>query len=248
MLYTIKEIADLAGETTRTLRYYDEIGLLRPAGTGVNSYRYYDQESLLHLQQILFFRELQVPLKQVREILCHPGFNLLDALEDHRLAIQKKAERLEQLLATIEHTIDTIKGETSMSAEDYFQGFDETQYEEEVQQRWGHTPQYTESQKKWTSYSKDQREAIKAAGGDLTIRMVGSDPQLSADDPDVQAAVGEYFDYLNRYFYTCDLDFLRNLADMWVQDPRFAVNYERIRPGGAEFVRQAVHVYCDWHS
>jgi len=132
-----------------------------------------------------------------------------------------------------------------MSAEDYFEGFDETQYEAEVQQRWGHTPQYVESQRKWASYSQDERVAIKAAGSDITVRMVGTDPQVSPDDPDVQAAVGEYYAYLNRYFYNRDLEFMRNLADMWVQDPRFAANYDRIRPGGAEFVRQAVHLYCD---
>ena len=87
MAYTIKEIADLAGVTTRTLRYYDEIGLLPPAETSANGYRYYDHASLLKLQQILFFRELDVPLKDIQLMMNHPDFNLLDALEGHRAAL-----------------------------------------------------------------------------------------------------------------------------------------------------------------
>lgn len=132
-----------------------------------------------------------------------------------------------------------------MSDNDYFEGFDESQYEEEAKQRWGHTSQWAESQKKWASYSKEQKEAIKVEGGDITKRMVGEDPTLSPDDPGVQAAIGEYHAYINKYFYTCGVEFIRNLADMWVQDPRFAINYERIRKGGAAFVREAVHIFCD---
>lgn len=245
MAYTIKEIADLAGVTTRTLRYYDEIGLLEPADTGDNGYRYYDQGSLLRLQQILFFRELDVPLKDIHLIMSRPDFSLLRALEEHRASLENRAKRLGKLIDTVDRTIETIKGDQIMTAKDYFEGFDETQYEEETRQRWGNTPQYAQSQKKWASYSKEQKDAIKVEGGRLTIRMVSDDPNASPDDPDVQAAIGEYHAYINKYFYTCDVEFLRNLADMWVEDPRFAINYERVREGGAEFVRQAVHIFCD---
>lgn len=245
MAYTIKEIADLAGVTTRTLRYYDEIGLLERADTGDNGYRYYDQGSLLRLQQILFFRELDVPLKDIHLIMSRPDFNLLRALEEHRASLENRAQRLDKLIDTVNRTIATIKGDQIMTAKDYFEGFDETQYEEEARQRWGNTPQYAESQKKWASYSKEQKQAIKVEGGRLTMRMVGDDPNTSPDDPGVQAAIGKYHAYINRYFYTCDVEFLRNLADMWVEDPRFAINYERVREGGAEFVRQAVHIFCD---
>lgn len=244
MAYTVKEIAGLAGVTTRTIRYYDEIGLLSPAFTGHNGYRYYDEGSLLRLQQILFFRELGVPLKEIQLIMSRPDFNLLRALEGHRASLQSKAKRLDKLIDTVDQTIATIKGEWIMSVEEYFEGFDETRYEGETQRRWGDTPQYAESQVKWAGYSKEQKDKIKAEGGEITIRMVG-DPNASPDDPDVQAAIGEYLAYLNKYFYTCNVGFLRGLADGWVQDPRFAINYERIREGGAEFVRQAVHIFCD---
>jgi DNA-binding transcriptional MerR regulator len=245
MHYTIKEFADLAGVTTRTLRYYDEIGLLNPAQIGDNGYRYYDQNSLIKLQQILFFRELDVPLNDIQLILCRPDFNLLQALVEHRRSLKNKAFRLSKLIKTIDNTIETLNGGKSMIAEEFFAGFDEAQYQEEAKERWGSTAKYAESQKKWASYSKVQKEAIKANGNRLIRQMVGEDPNASPDDPGVQAAVGEYLAYINQNFYTCDIASLRALADMWVQDPRFAENYDKVRPGGAEFVRQAVHIYGD---
>lgn len=248
MAYTIKEIANLAGVTTRTLRYYDEIGLLAPADTGDNGYRYYNLDSLLRLQQILFFRELDVPLKDIQLIMSGPDFNLLRALEEHRASLKDRARRLDRLIDTVDQTIATLKGEFIMTAKDYFEGFDEARYEGEARQRWGNTPQYAESRQKWATYSKEQKDAIKAEGGRLTIRMVSEDPGASPDDADVQQAIGDYHAYINKYFYTCDLEFMRNLADMWVEDPRFAINYQRVREGGAEFVRQAVHIYCDRHA
>lgn len=244
MAYSIKEIADLAGVTTRTMRYYDELGLLAPAEIGENGYRYYDHDSLLRLQQILFFRELDVPLKDIQRILNQPDFNLVGALEEHRAALQKKGHRLDRLIGTVDQTIKGIQGEGLMTDKDLFEGFDEAQYEEETKELWGDTPQYAESQRKWASYSDEQKEAIKAEGGRLTIGMVGG-PESSADDPDIQNAVGEYYDYLNKFFYTCEVSYLRGLADMWVGDPRFAINFENVREGGAVFVREAVHIYCD---
>jgi DNA-binding transcriptional MerR regulator len=248
MTYTIKQIADLAGVTTRTIRYYDEIGLLDPAETGNNGYRYYDEVSLLRLQQILFFRELDVPLKDIQLIMRRPDFNIRKALDEHRISLQNRVKRLERLIETVDQTIASIQGDWTMTEKDYFEGFDETQYEEETKQRWGQTSQYAESQRKWGSYSKEEKEAIKTEGGRITLRMVGEDPNASPDNPDVQAAVGEYYAYLNQYFYTCDVGFLRGLSDMWEQDPRFSANYERIRAGGAAFVRKAVHIYCDTHA
>ncbi|MCJ7733611.1 MAG: MerR family transcriptional regulator [Anaerolineales bacterium] len=246
-MYTIKEMADFAGVTTRTLRHYDQVGLLTPAAIGENGYRYYDHGNLLRLQQVLFFRELDLPLKEIQYILSRPDFQPLAALENHRDAIREQVKRYNQLLETIQNTIGSLKGENKMAANEYFEGFDETQYEGEVRERWGNTSQYAESQRKWSSYNKDQKEEIKQEGGRITIRMVTENPGARPDDPDVQEAVGDYHAYLNRYFYTCEVEFFRGLADMWVHDPRFAVNYEQIREGGAAFVRDAVHIYCDRH-
>lgn len=132
-----------------------------------------------------------------------------------------------------------------MRAEQYFEGFDEGRYVEEARQRGGNTPQYAESQVTWAGYSKEQKGAIKAKGGRLISQLVSSNPETPPDDPDLQAAIGDYLAHNNKHIYTCDVGFLRELAEMWVAAPRFAGNYERIRPGGAEFVRNAVHFYCD---
>jgi MerR family transcriptional regulator, thiopeptide resistance regulator len=245
MHYSIKKIANLAGVTRRTLRYYDQIGLLSPAGIGANGYRFYDKDSLARLQQILFFRELDVPLKEIQAILERSDFSPLLALEKHRKALRDRKLRLEKLILTLDKTMTAYKGEFRMSPKEYFDGFDESQYEEEAKERWGSDEKYAQSQKKWSSYSKEQKEAIKAQGGEITQRMVGSGLQVTPGDPGVQAAIGDYLAYINRNFYTCDIISLRGLAEMWVQDPRFAVNYERIREGGAEFVREAVNIYCD---
>ena len=247
MTYTINEIAKMAGVSTRTLRYYDQIKLLEPAGIAKNGYRYYDRGNLLTLQQILFFRELEIPLKEIQRIMSQPNFNLAEALAHHREALRQRQNRTERLIHTIDQTLCAInrKEKNTMTDKDYFAGFDHSEYEEEARQRWGKTSMYIESQKKWNSYSAEQKEAIKAESRRLTVRMVGKNANTTPDDPDVQAAIGEYLAYLNRYFYTCDADYLRGLADMWVTDPRFAANYERVRKGGAAFVREAVHFYCD---
>jgi len=132
--YTIKDLADVASMTTRTIRYYDEIGLLPPMEIGENGYRYYDQENLLRLQQILFFRELDLPLKEIELIINRPDFNIVSALENHRSSLNKKVKRLNTLITTIDDTIEAIKGEKTMTEKDYFKGFDESRYEDEVKQ------------------------------------------------------------------------------------------------------------------
>ena len=199
-MYTIKEIADLAGVTTRTLRYYDQLGLIIPAEIGENGYRYYDHENLLRLQQVLFFREMDFALKDIQFILSRPDFNLKTALEKHRESLINQKNRISRLLETIENTMDSLKGEKKMSDKDYFSGFDESLYEEEARKLWGETNKYKESSRKWSSYTREQKEEIKREGGRITLRMVTENPNASPDDPDVQAAVGEYYDYLNQYF------------------------------------------------
>ena len=248
MKLTIKMLADLAGVTTRTLRYYDEIGLLAPNHIGDNGYRYYDYGNLLQLQQILLYRELDVPVKQIKNYILQPEFNVLESLEQHRRNLEKDMQRMVKIIDTVDQTIATLKGEWMMSTEDYFEGFDEKKYEQQAKKLWGDTAKYKQSHKRWASYTDNQKEAIKEEGRVLTLRMVTRDALTLPDDPDVQTAVGEYFEYMNKYFYTCDLEFLRALADMWVQDPKFSENYERIREGGATFIRKAVHIYCDNHA
>ncbi|MBI9047266.1 MAG: MerR family transcriptional regulator [Anaerolineaceae bacterium] len=243
MQYSIKGLADLAGITTRTLRYYDEIGLLKPAEIKSNGYRYYDQKNVYTLQQILFYKELDVPLTDIQRIISQKEFDLIKALESHSIALQRKVNRYQQLLNTVENTIHNLKGKIIMENDAYFEGFDERQYAEEAELRWGETMSYKESMQNWSSYSDEQKEVIKMKSKDLAIRMVSENQDVKPDDMDVQKAVGEYLAHINEYFYTCDAASLVTLSEMWVEDPRFAQNYNRIREGGAEFVREAVRIF-----
>lgn len=244
MAYTINEIARLANVSTRTIRYYDEIGLLAPAYTGKNGYRYYDRNSLLLLQQVLFFRELEMPVKEIANILENPVFNLVETLLMHRQALQKESRRIQKLISTIDNTINMIKGDREMTDQELFVGFDEEKYAKEAKDRWGDTDAYKQSIQRWSSYSETQKEKIKNEGGEITTRMVGVHAECKPGDEVIQKAVGDYLAYLNKYFYTCNAEFLRRLSMMWVEDPRFAVNYERIREGGAQFVHEAVEIFC----
>lgn len=244
MAYTINEIARLANVSTRTIRYYDEIGLLAPAYTGKNGYRYYDRNSLLFLQQVLFFRELEIPLKEIASILENPVFNLVETLLIHRQALLKESQRIQKLITTIDNTLNMIKGDKEMTAQELFSGFDEEKYTQEAKDRWGDTDAYKQSIQRWSSYSEAQKEKIKNEGGEITTRMVGVRAECNPGDEAIQKAVGDYLAYLNKYFYTCNAEFLRRLSMMWVEDPRFAVNYERIREGGAQFVYEAVEIFC----
>jgi DNA-binding transcriptional MerR regulator len=245
MSYTVKQLADLAGVTPRTLRYYDQIGLLLPPLIGENGYRYYDRGSLRRLQQILFFREMDVPLKEIQQLMDDPEFQPLQALQAHRKALLARRKRLDRLLDTIEQTILEFQGDRKMSEKEYFSGFNQARYEEEVRERWGNTDQYTESIKNWSEYSGKQKQKILQLGGEIVERIITEDPDTAPDAPEVQAAVDEYFQYFNQYYYRMDLDFFRGLSEMWVEDPRFAVNYDMVREGGAEFIRDAVRIYCD---
>ena len=123
MAYTVKQVAALSGVSVRTLHFYDETDLLKPAHTGANGYRYYEEPQLLTLQQILFYRELGFELRQIRQLLGRPDFQRVDALRSHREALEERLARTRRLLETIDHTIDHLEGRLPMKGEQIFAGF-----------------------------------------------------------------------------------------------------------------------------
>ena len=123
MAYTVKQVAELSGVSVRTLHFYDEVGLLKPAYTGANGYRFYEEPQLLTLQQVLFYRELGLELRQIRELLDRPDFHRVDALRAHRAALEERLARTRRLLETIDHTIDHLEGRKPMKGEQMFAGF-----------------------------------------------------------------------------------------------------------------------------
>lgn len=242
--YTVKQLADLAGVSRRTLHYYDEIGLLQPSAVGENGYRYYGEEAVFRLQQILFFRELDFSLDDIRAILDSPDFDTLDSLQAHKRELQKKVRRLTDLIHTIDRTLSHMKGQAEMSAQELFEGFDEeTQksYEKEAARRWGEGP-VKESRRRWDSYTAQQKSRIKTEGEAIyrdLLTYVGQDPASEA----VQHIIARWHQHI-RYFYEPTTDTLLGLGQMYVEDPAFAAVYEKLHPDMPRFLQQAIEHYC----
>ncbi len=140
MALTIKKVAELSGVSVRTLHFYDEMGVLKPAYHGANGYRYYEEAQLLALQQILFYRELGFELKQIRWILEANDFDRVAALQSHRVHLRKSASRIRKLIRTIDATIDHLKGTKEMKSQEMFDGFDperQAKHEEYLINRYG---------------------------------------------------------------------------------------------------------------
>ena len=244
MAYTVKQLADLAGVSVRTLHYYDEIGLLTPDAYGENGYRYYHQEALLRLQQILFFRELDFRLEEIQALLDRPDFDLIHALQLQRAALEEKSAQLAQLAQTIDKTIAKLKGELNVDDKELFQGFDEekqAQYAEAARRRWG-GQDVDESMKKWGSYSAAKKAQILAEGETIR-RDLADNMDKGFDSPVVQQIVARWHQNL-RYFYEPSVERLLGLGELYAQDPGFRANYTKLNPKLPEFFRDAIKVYC----
>ena len=242
-MFTVKQLSKLAGVTPRTLHHYDAIGLLKPSRVGDNGYRYYGEESLLRLQQILFYRELGIPLEDIKKIMGRRDFDVLGALRSHKEALHKQVTRLNRLIHTVDNTIDYLKGNTMMSDKAYFEGFSEEEQEKyaaEAEQLYD-AESVRESNRKWKSYPAAKKEAIMAEGNAIYTAMIAAMPKGAAS-PDVQAIVGRWRRHLE-YFWTPNLDQLLALVNGYSDDPRFKANFDKMHPQLAEFMREAVSVY-----
>lgn len=242
--YSVKQLAAVAGVSARTLHYYDEIGLLRPSRNPENGYRVYQAEALLRLQQILFLRELDLSLEDIQRILDNPSFDLLPALEHHRQALLDRRQRLDQLVQTVESTIQHLKGNIDMDANDLYKGFSPEQelaYAEEAQRRWGEK-NVKESQKRWGSYTPEKKQRILAEGGEIYQAIVAAMPQGPAS-PQAQDGIARWHQNL-RYFYEPTPEILLGLGDLYNDDPDFNAFFQRIHPDLASFMRQAIQIYC----
>jgi DNA-binding transcriptional MerR regulator len=244
-MYTVKQLSTLAGVTPRTLHYYDQIGLLKPARIAENGYRYYGDESLLRLQQILFYRELDISLDDIKRIMGRHDFDVLGALYSHRDALKKQVARLNRLLQTVDNTINHLKGNQTMSEKNLFAGFSEEEQEKyalEAEELYG-AEVVQASMKKWKAYTADEKKRIMEVGGQNYADMVAVMPK-GAGSPEAQAIVESWREHMN-YFWTPDLDQLLALATGYVEDPRFRATFDKIHPQLAEFMCEAVKVYVE---
>lgn len=246
--WSIQQIAKLAGTTSRTLRHYGELGLLAPSSIGRNGYRYYDGAALVRLQRILLLRELGLGLPQIAEVLARPTSEE-SALEGHLAWLHEERGRLARQIASVESTIAAMRGGEGLMAEKMFDGFDHTQYREEVEQRWG-ADAYAAGDAWWRGMSADEKAAWQQRTADLGAAWMDAATRGVAPDGDeAQALAARHVAWLTGIPGTPasapDGDtagYVTGLADMYVADPRFAKNYGGSQ--GAEFVRAALHHYA----
>ena len=244
MKLQIKEFAELTGVSVRTLHYYDEIGLLKPSFVDEqNGYRFYNEASLERMQEILFYRELDFPLKSIAEILASPNYDKQKALVEQKRLLTLKKDRLERLIAALEQA---EKGEITMSAFDNSEY--ETarqQYEDEAKRRWGNTDAYKESQAKTASYSKDKWNDVLAGMNGVFAEFAECKKcGESADSDTAHWLVKKLQDYITANFYHCTNEILAGLGQMYICDERFKNNIDSHGEGTAEFVSEAIKIYC----
>lgn len=241
--FSVNQLAKLAGVSVRTLHHYDDIGLLKPSLRGENNYRFYGQSELVRLQQILLYKELGIPLIQIGEILDDPGFDVMSALQQHKLELEKRADQVKQLLLTIDNTIFQLKNKTEkMNYEDMYKGFSKEQaeaYEKEAAERWGDTVK--ESKERMKNMSKAEWNALMQEGEDINRELV-SLMHLPVSDDKVQQLVKQHFAMIGKH-YTVTPEIYKGLGEMYVADERFTAYYDKHSKGLAVFLSEAMTFY-----
>ena len=246
MMYTVKELAELAGVSSRTLRHYDAIGLL-PAirSERNNAERLYDRDAVLRLQQILFFRELEFGLEEIRNILDGPQFDVVKALQEHRRAIRDRRERLDLLIRTIDRTIAHLEGGRPMQTKKFFEGFDphkQREYEQEARSRWGDAA-VDAANARVAKHSPAEQQRMMAEWESI-FADVHAHMSEGVAGTGVQAAIERLHNHVNRY-WDCNDEAFRGLGELYVADDKFRATFERVDPAMPAFLRAAMAAYCD---
>lgn len=253
MEWSIQEVARLAGVTSRTLRHYGDLGLLPPSRVGFNGYRYYDEAAIARLQRVLLLRELGVGLTEIGKIVERQGDEAA-ALTIHLDLLRQEKDRLDRQIRAVEHTIKGLLGQDTLMAQSMLEGFDHTQYQEEVEERWGKNT-YARSDRWWRTLSDEERtqwqEISVQLGKDWT--SAAQDPGVSPDSPAATDLAQRHIAWLASIPGTPAADprgdleeYVRALADMYVMDERFAANYGGVE--GAQFVRDTLVAWLDAQS
>jgi MerR family transcriptional regulator, thiopeptide resistance regulator len=242
-MYTVRKLSRLAGVTPRTLHYYDEIELLKPSLVGDNGYRYFDEDALLRLQQILLYRELDLPLAEIKQILDGKAFDALDSLRNHKETLRQRIRRTEKLIASVDDTILFMEGKKEMNEVKMFEPFNEQQqaeYEKEAMEKYD--PEIVKaSQQKWKSYSKEVKQRIGEEGNAVYRDFVLAIP-MGPGSPEAQDCARRWRAHM-AFFWVPDDEQCLGLVDLYNEDPRFKANFDKIDPRLAAFVREAVKVH-----
>jgi DNA-binding transcriptional MerR regulator len=252
MSYSVGQVAAFAGVTVRTLHHYDEIGLLVPGGRSHAGHRRYSDADLDRLQQILFYRELGFSLEEVTALLDDPDADPREHLRRQHELLSSRIAKLQKMAAAVEQAMEARKMGIDLTPEEKFEvfgDFDPDQYAEETERRWGDTDAYRESQRRTSSYTKEDWLRIKEEGEGWARAFVAL--MESGEGPESVAAMDlaeEHRQQICRNFYECPYEIHTGLGEMYVADERFTAYYEAIKPGMAEYLRDAILANAVRHS
>ncbi len=249
MEYTVQKLGKLAGVSTRTLRYYDEIGILKPARVNSSGYRIYGQAEVDRLQQILFYRELGVSLENIKNIVTAHSFDATNALKEHREKLLAKRDQLDMLIANLDKTIAVKEGRRTMTNEEKFEGFkrkmieeNEEKYGEEIREKYGRDT-IEKSNAKLMNMTQEDYEKVTSLEKQIKETLVQA---LATGDPAsemAQKAADLHKQWITFYWAEYSKEAHAGLAQMYVDDERFASYYDEKHPGTAAFLRDAIHIY-----
>ncbi|MEU9625264.1 MerR family transcriptional regulator [Streptomyces luteogriseus] len=252
MNYSVGQVAGFAGVTVRTLHHYDDINLLVPSERSHAGHRRYSDADLDRLQQILFYRELGFPLEEVAALLDDPDADPRAHLRRQHDLLTARIEKLRKMAAAVEHAMEARTMGLNLTPEEKFEVFggkDPEQYAEEVEERWGDTDEYADSQRRTASYTKEDWKRIQAEAADWGERYGAL---MSADEPPTGEAAmtlaEEHRQHIRTWFYECTYDIHRCLGEMYVSDERFKAFYDALRPGLAEHLRDAIAANAARHT
>jgi len=249
MDWPVQQIARIAGTTSRTLRHYDAVGLLKPSRVGENGYRYYGQAALLRLQRILLLREMGLGLPAIAEVLDHER-EAEPALASHLRWLRQEQDRLARRIASVQHTLREIKAGRELMAEKMFDGFDHIQYKGEVEERWGKDA-YAQGDAWWRGMGAADQDAWKERSARLGQDWIAAaESGVDPDSPEAQELARRHVEWLTGIPGTPAAggnvkDYVSGLGEMYVADPRFAANYGGST--GAAFVRDALRAFANKH-
>jgi MerR family transcriptional regulator, thiopeptide resistance regulator len=241
--HTVGAVARLAHVSVRTLRHYDEIGVLRPSQRSTAGYRLYSSEDLERLQQVLFYKALGFGLDDIRAFMADPSLDRRASLVVQRELVAEQALRLQALLDLIDRTLASVEAGEPMTNEEMFAAFgdfDPTEHEREVEERWGETEAFQESARRTRRYTRDDWQRFKRESDEVNAAIAAlMDEGVPAEDRRASDAVERHRLLIDRWFYPCTPQMHAALGAMYVADARFAATYERIRPGMAEYLQAA---------
>ena len=250
MEYTINKLAKLVGISTRALRYYDECGLLIPVRSSSNGYRIYGQKEVDRLQHILFYRELGVPLEEIRKILSSQNFDGESALQEHLSALLAKRNQLDLLIANVEKTISAMKGEVKMSDKEKFSGFaekmvseNEKKYGEEIRTKYGDAI-IDKSNAKIRGMASKQYADVEKLSAEFNDTLKVAFEQGDPSSEQAQKACELHKQWLCHFWDSYSKEAHLGVSQMYVDDPRFTAYYDKIAVGCAVFLRDALIIYC----